>query len=127
MTANGKKPKLLRNMYRIARRDIFAERYVETRKYIRECVALYFKETTTDQYGQVKVIDVHFLFGKRTEECLEYLRENKKLLEVSTYGWRYGTYQGINPTSGILDKRLRGRCDRALSKNRNYIRVMTTW
>lgn len=81
---------------------------------------------TTDQYGQVSKFNfnVKSLFKEKTEEVLEFAKENPNIIEVSTYGGVGGTYKAV---SKILDEEIKTACREALRKNENYIFNMTKW
>jgi len=53
--------------------------------------------TDRDQYGQIKIFNCtpYSLFGERQEEFIEFIKTKSKQYTLSTYGWKYGTYQAV--------------------------------
>jgi hypothetical protein len=86
----------------------------------------YVTNARADQYGQLKTMDVYAVFDDRTEEFLEYLKEDP-IIKVNTYGWTYGTYKGIGGLHDIQDENLRTMCLDAWAKNENRIRNLNQW
>lgn len=86
--------------------------------FIKDVLVQMHRETTTDKYGQVSRSNFSpSLFGNRKEEVEEYCKENKGILQYSTYGAVYGTYEAFT----IEDKEIREACREALRENENYI------
>ena len=82
------------------------------------------KTTTTDKYGQVaKHNFTPRLFGDRRDEVEQYCKENKGILQYSTYGASYGTYKAFT----VIDPDIKKACREALSKNENYLRNLNSW
>jgi hypothetical protein len=86
----------------------------------------YIDNASADQYGQLKTMDVYAVFGDRTKEFLEYLKEDP-IIVVSTYGWTYGTYQGIGGLHDIQDNNFRMMCQEAWANNKSRTRNMNQW
>ena len=82
------------------------------KEHIKESLIHYVANANADRYGQLKTMDVYRVFGDRTKEALEYLNQDP-IVKVSTYGWTYGTYQGIGGIHSIQDEKLREVCERA--------------
>ena len=94
------------------------------KQFIKDVLVQMHRETTTDKYGQVGMYNFSpSLFGDREEEVEQYCKENKGVLQYSTYGWRYGTYKAFT----IGDAEIRKACSEALSKNENYLRNVNSW
>jgi hypothetical protein len=82
------------------------------------------KNVTTDKYGQVGRSNfTPSIFGDRKDEVEQYCKENKGVLQYSTYGASYGTYKSFT----IEDKDIIRACSEALSKNENYLRNVNSW
>jgi hypothetical protein len=96
------------------------------REKIKEAMVNYCKECSSDRYGQMGTIDVYIVFKDTTKEVLEYLKINK-LINVSTYGWKYGTYQGIGGLNSINDEEIRNECNEAWANNENRKRNLCQW
>lgn len=63
-----------------------------------EIIANAIKNAGKDQYGQTPIINKQIcsLFPNEDEKMIvDYLKTSKKYC-LSTYGWRYGTYQAIS-------------------------------
>ena len=100
---------------------------METIKYhITQSMVSYVANASADQYGQLKTMDVYAVFGDRTKEALEYLKEDR-MIKVQTYGDRYGSYAGIGSIHDIQEESLRIMCLDAWAKNKNRIRNENQW
>jgi hypothetical protein len=88
---------------------------------IKEKLVEYHRECSVDKYGQVGVIRAYDVFKDLTDDVQEYVKENKSLISISTYGGRLGTFRGIQ----ILDSELQSECRNALRNNEDYIYAMT--
>lgn len=86
----------------------------------------YVSNASADRYGQLNTMDVYSVFKDRTEEVIEYLREDP-IIKVSTYGGRYGSYKGIGGIHDIQDESLRTMCEDAWKNNKNRIRNLNQW
>jgi len=86
----------------------------------------YLTNASADQYGQLKTMDVYAVFGNRTKEFLEYLKKDP-FIQVSTYGDRYGAYQGIGGLYDIKDENFRMMCRETWAKNESVSRNMNQW
>lgn len=86
----------------------------------------YLTNASADQYGQLKTMDVYAVFGDRTKEFLEYLKEDP-FIEVSTYGDRYGVYQAIGGLRDIKDENFRMMCQEAWANNKSRTANMNQW
>jgi hypothetical protein len=72
---------------------------------------------SVDKYGQKKALDFCQIFEKDSDAIEQYLKENRGILKLVTYGYAYGTYLGI---SEILDKEIKEKCSIAFNENPNY-------
>ena len=86
-----------------------------TKEFIYEAMTKYYKTCHCDRYGQIKTIDVYSVFKDRTDEVLKYLDEDR-LIKVTTYGGRYGTYKGFSPWD-INEPDLKNACEIAFKNN----------
>ena len=87
--------------------------------FIKDVLVQMHRETTTDTYGQVGRSNfTPSLFGDRKDKVEQYCKENKGILQYSTYGASYGTYKAFT----IEDTDIRKACSDALSNNENYHR-----
>jgi len=103
------------------------ETKMETIKYhITQSMVRYVANASADRYGQLKTMDVYAVFGDRTKEVLEYLKQDP-IIKVNTYGWTYGTYAGIGSIHDIQEESLRTMCLDAWDKNENRIRNLNQW
>jgi hypothetical protein len=94
------------------------------KQFIKDVLVQMHRETTTDKYGQVARSNfTPSLFGDRKEEVEQYCKENKGVLQYSTYGSSYGTYKAFT----IEDAEIRKACSESLSKNENYLRNVNSW
>jgi hypothetical protein len=98
----------------------------EIKNHITESMLNYVTKASADQYGQLRTMDVYAVFGDRTKEALEYLKEDR-MIKVQTYGDRYGSYAGIGGIHDINDETLRAACLDAWGKNENRIRNLNQW
>jgi len=86
-----------------------------TKEFIYEAMVKYYKTCYCDRYGQIGTIDVHTLFKERTNEVLEYL-DTDRIINVCTYGGRFGTYKGFSPWD-INEADLKHACQIAFRNN----------
>jgi hypothetical protein len=86
----------------------------------------YVTNASADGYGQLKTMSVNAVFGDRTKDFLKYL-DKDPFIKVSTYGWTYGTYQGIGGLHDIKDESLRTMCQEAWAKNESRTRNLNQW
>lgn len=93
---------------------------------IRESMVNYVANASADRYGQLNTMDVYSVFKDITEEAIEYLNTNR-IIKVSTYGGRYGSYKGIGGIHDIQDESLRTMCEDAWKNNKNRIRNLNQW
>lgn len=93
---------------------------------IRELMVGYVANASADRYGQLSTMDVYSVFKDRTEEVLEYLRQDP-IIRVSTYGGRFGSYKGIGGIHDIQEESLRIMCEDAWKNNKNRIRNLNQW
>jgi hypothetical protein len=84
---------------------------------LKDKIIKYYRTATTDSYAQLGVISVYSI-AKTPEER----EEIKKLVKVSVYGGRFGTYEAFNSFGGFLDKELEERCRVAFYLNENRIK-----
>ena len=88
------------------------------RKLIKEVLVEMHKTVSTDKYGQVHRNNfTPSLFGDKRDEVERYCRENKGILQFSTYGGRFGTYKAFT----VEDDEIRKACREALHTNKNYL------
>ena len=99
---------------------------MNTKEFIYDAMVTYLMNASADGYGQLKTMDVYAVFTDRTKEVLEYLRENPTI-KVTTYGGRYGTYQGIGGIYDIKDDELRSMAEMAWKNNDNRKRNLNSW
>lgn len=88
----------------------------ELRNYIEEKLIDHYRNCSCDRYGQMRIVDVHQVFKERAKEVMEYV-PGKNLIAIGTYAYAYGTYRGISPHGGILDKDLKAKCKSAFKLN----------
>lgn len=94
------------------------------KEFIKNTLVQMHRETKTDKYGQVSRSNfTPSLFGIRKDEVEQYCKENKGVLQYSTYGAVYGTYKAFT----IEDAEIRKACSEALSENENYLRNVNSW
>jgi hypothetical protein len=94
------------------------------RKLIKEVLVEMHKTVTTDKYGQVSRNNfTPSLFGDKSDEVEQYCRENKGILQFSTYGGRFGTYTAFT----IADDEIRKSCREALHTNENWKRNINSY
>lgn len=93
---------------------------------IMEAMINYVANASADGYGQLKTMSVNAVFGDRTKEFLEYLKEDP-FIEVSTYGDRYGVYQAIGGLRDIKDENFRMMCQEAWANNKSRTANMNQW
>lgn len=76
---------------------------MEIRKFIEETVIELYRTAHLDKWDQMSQSSrTPAIFGDREEEVVEYCKNNRGLLGISTYGGRFGTYRGFNVTSSSL-------------------------
>ena len=94
------------------------------KEFIKNTLVQMHREATTDKYGQVGRSNFSpSLFGDKKEEVEQYCKENKGVLQYSTYGAVYGTYKAFT----IEDAEIIKSCSEALHKNENYLRNVNSW
>lgn len=71
----------------------------------------YYLTCNCDRYGQINTIDAHRIVVDASE-----MDELRKLVELNTYGYQYGTYLGFSPWN-IKCPKLLEECKKALAKN----------
>ena len=96
------------------------------KEHIKQSLVNYVANAHADGYGQLKTMDVYSVFGERTKEALEYLKQDP-IVKVSTYGWTYGTYQGISGIHAIQDDLTRAQCNEAWANNKSRTRNLNQW
>ena len=100
------------------------ENLIKMKGFIKDVLVQMHRETTTDKYGQVGRSNFSpSLFGIRKDEVEKYCRDNKGVLQYSTYGSSYGTYKAFT----IEDADIRNACSEALRRNENYLRNVNSW
>jgi len=94
------------------------------KQFIKDVLVEMHRTVTTDKYGQVGMFNFRpNLFGDRKDEVEQYCKDNKGILQYSTYGGVCGTYKAFT----IEDRDIRSACSDALSKNENYLRNVNSW
>lgn len=94
------------------------------RKLIKEVLVEMHKTVSTDKYGQVSRDNFRpSLFGDKRDEVEQYCKENKGILQFSTYGGRFGTYKAFT----IEDAEIRKACREALHTNENWKRNINSY
>jgi hypothetical protein len=96
------------------------------KEHIKQSLVNYVANAHADGYGQLKTMDVYRVFGDRTKEALEYLKEDQ-IVRVSTYGDRYGSYHGIGGIRDIQDELTRALCEDAWKNNKSRTRNLNQW
>lgn len=91
---------------------------------IRQKLIEYYATCDVDKWGQMGIISVWDVFKQDKEAVIEYANNNKGILDVRTYGGRFGTWIGI---SKIEDQAIKQECDRVFNNNPNYKLSMTRW
>jgi hypothetical protein len=90
---------------------------------IKEKLVNHHLRCSVDKYGQMSALDFYQIFQKEDgDKIIEYLNGNKGILNLCTYGGRFGTYKGI---AEILDPNIKNECKEAFAKNPNYKDAMT--
>jgi len=72
----------------------------------------YYGTANCDGYGQLKTIDVYDII--KTKEEIEILGE---IVNVCTYGDRYGTYLAFAPFGSFKDEKVENLCKAAYMQN----------
>lgn len=94
------------------------------RKFIKEVLVEMHKTVSTDKYGQVSRDNfTPSLFGDKRDEVEQYCKENKGILQFSTYGGRFGTYKAFT----VEDDEIRKACREALHTNENWKRNINSY
>lgn len=92
-----------KNAIPVTAKDIIIEKLVN-----------YYRTHSCDRYGQLKTVDI-FAISHDAEEQ-KTLRE---IVQIQTYGWKYGTYVGFSPWGCFLDKEVENLCRIAFGQNPN--------
>jgi hypothetical protein len=98
----------------------------EMREYIFNEMNAYVAMCSADRYGQLSTMDVYSVFKSRTDEVLEYLKQDP-MIRVSTYGGRFGSYKGIGGIHDIQDEEMRKACEWTWARNKNRLRNLNQW
>ncbi len=94
------------------------------RKFIKEVLVEMHKTVSTDKYGQVSRDNfTPSLFGDKRDEVEQYCKENKGILQFSTYGGMFGTYKAFT----VEDDEIRKACREALHTNENWKRNINSY
>lgn len=96
------------------------------REYIFNEMNAYLATTTADRYGQLGTMDVYCVFKRRTKEVLEYLKKDP-MIRVSTYGGRFGNYEGIGGIHDIQDEEMREACKWTWARNKSRLERQNQW
>lgn len=102
------------------------------RQEVIDAMVHYYQNQSTDQYGQLGCINIYSICkglgrdenGKIDEE---YFRELETIVNVKTYGWTYGTYEGFVPFGSFKDKEVQRQCNEAFDKNVYRSRSINSW
>lgn len=102
------------------------------RQEVIDAMLRYYQNETTDQYGQLGCISINFLckdLGRDERGKIEedYFRELETIVNVSTYGGRYGSYKAFMPFGSFKDKEVEMRCKEAFSNNVHRLRNLNSW
>lgn len=92
------------------------------RDLIRQKLVEYHATCDVDKWGQKGTMSVWEVFKQDKEAVMEYVKANKDIISLSTYGGRFGTWVGIWK---IEDQAIKQECDRAFSNNPNRKLAMT--
>lgn len=87
---------------------------------IKEKLIAYHKRCNVDKWGQVGTFSLS-LFGEQMNDVENFAKATGSLIDIKTYGGRFGTYKGFQ----IIDSDLRKDCSLALKQNPQYIYSMT--
>ena len=94
------------------------------KKFIESKLVEMLKECTTDKYGQVQRFNFRpSIFGDKSDEVEEYCKNNKGILQYSTYGGAISTYRAFE----VLDANIKKACAEALRTNKNRLRNLNSW
>ena len=91
---------------------------------IKEKLINHYRTCSCNQYGQMSTISISEIIDKNNPQEVEEL---SSLVAISTYGWRYGTYKGINPWGAFKSDDIKAECTKAFSENENRIRNLNSW
>jgi hypothetical protein len=91
---------------------------------IKQKLVDYHANCGVDRYGQIGALDFYRIFGDDGKAIYEYLSKNKGVLQLCTYGGKYGTYTGI---SEILDTEIKYECRVAFNNNSDRQASMRRW
>jgi hypothetical protein len=99
---------------------------MEVKDLIKEKLVEIHKTCTTDGYGQMGKynLGINSLFGKDAQMVEEFVKENKSVILISTYGGSVGTYRAITE---IIDPEIKRLCREAFSTNENHLRNLNSW
>lgn len=95
-----------------------------TRNEIIEQMVYHYQTAGTDGYGQLSTIMASNVIGINDPKQMELLQE---IVEVSTYGGRFGTYKGFRPFGAFKDKQVEDRCKAAFRLNKSRIQNENNW
>jgi hypothetical protein len=98
----------------------------EMREYIFNEMNAYVAMCSADRYGQLSTMDVYSVFKSRTDEVLEYLKQDP-MIRVSTYGGRFGSYKGIGGLHDIQDEEMREACKWTWARNKSRLQNQNQW
>lgn len=91
------------------------------RQEIEKRIVEYYRTKECDGYGQLKTIDAYDIV--KNEDEMEVL---KKIVNVATYGWTYGTYLGFAPFGSFKDEYVETLCKEAYMENKSRYK-MNNW
>ncbi len=95
-----------------------------TRNEIIEQMVYHYQTEGTDRYGQLSTIMVSNVISTNDPKQMELLQE---IVQVSTYGGRFGTYRGFVPFGAFKDKQVEDRCKAAFKLNKSRIQNENNW
>ena len=81
---------------------------------LKQNIINHYMTASCDSYGQLSTISIGTI--AKTDEQKEALNS---LINVSTYGGRYGTYKAFNPWHSFKDFELEQQCRKAFAQNEN--------
>jgi hypothetical protein len=100
------------------------------RQEVIDAMVRYYQNESTDQYGQLGCIDIYSIcksLGRDENGKKEYFLELETIVNVSTYGGRYGSYKGFMPFGCFKDKEVERWCNDAFNNNVHRSRNLNSW
>lgn len=88
-----------------------------------EKIVDYYRNCSTNGYGEITgVICIYEIIGNESQ-----LSELQSLVQVSTYGGRFGTYKAFNPWGAFKCDKLKQMCNEAFKQNKNRSYNLNNW